>query len=90
MVDAQPGDTLSFISCQRSSFEDFKTIPMKPLNPKKLKKCKKRLKEIIKEKKAKPPTSFSGAYDEVYAKGMESLENHLSIPVGIKGKIILK
>lgn len=86
MINAKPGDILSFTNCEKLNVSDFKFLEMKPLNKKKLAENKRKLRELIAQRKNHSQIKFAGIYDDVYEKSMATLE---PLPAGIKGKVIL-
>lgn len=88
MINAKPGDILSFQNCEKLNISDFKPLEMKPLNKKKLAENKRKLRELIAQRKAYSQIKFSGAYDEIYEKSMAALDDE-PLAIGIKGKASL-
>lgn len=88
MINAKPGDILSFKNCEKLNISDFKPLQMKPLNKKKLADNKRKLRELIAQRKNQRPIIFAGAYDEIYEKSMAALDGE-PLTTGIKGKAAL-
>jgi hypothetical protein len=81
MINAKPGQVLSFEACRKRATADFRPVEMKRIAPDALKKGREKLAALA----SKPKQHVSiGPFDEIYFNGLRALDNP-ELPVGFHG-----
>lgn len=81
MVDAMPGEVLTFESCRKRSVSDYKPVELKKLSAADIKLGRQKLAALANKTKQQIEV---GPFDEVYYEGMKILDDP-DLPVGLRG-----